>query len=523
MKSFNASDRLFFKTLIESESFCTIKSAFEPLFQDKLRWWVSSKIHGKSKKNGHSGAEFHRVWDESASAFTHHASPDRASLSALRKKARDAAPFFIKKTSGKGVLIVPFLLGDRILGALGIEGISRPPQGALLNLLVRQMALAVEVCQKSEEVKKLSASIRPRAIALSTVHTVHRIINSTLNLDELVSRLAHLTAQVLRANQCSIYLMEEVSATRLPLESRPSAPRAIVCKARVGFPKKNRSGEKSLRLKLGSGTEGKVAKTAKIILRKNFIVVPLIDEDVIGVMRVAQRKDDKEFTYFDQEILTTLAEEAVIAIKNAQLYEEQKKVTLGTIQSLAVILGTRVENVVAPETFLRIALKMAEELKLREDQTQALHYATLLKDTAKIGIPDEILKKPTKLTGEEYRILRQHPMKGAEIVQSFESLRSVVPIILYSREKFDGTGYPKGLKGEKIPVAARILCLINAFEAIVIGRPYRDRSTLEEALEEIAKNSGTQFDPKIVDVFMRIIKKEGFQGLLKRASRKSGA
>lgn len=512
-------DKQFFDAFADSEALRGIKAAFEPFFPEVARWWVSSKVNGRSKKNGLNGSEFNRVWEESTSAFSQKSSLGSFTRRALQKRSKETVPFFVKRSIGKGLLAVPLLLGGRVIGCLGMEGFIRPPRTLLLELLTRQTALAVELCQKNEEVKKLSASIRPRAIALSTVHTVHRIINSTLNLNDLVSRLAHLTAQVLRANQCVIYLMEEASALRMPFEDRSAAPRAIVCKARVGFLKKNKA-TLPVRIRLGSGTEGRVAKTAKIVLRKNFIVVPLIDEDVIGVMRVSHRKDAKEFTIFDQEILTTLAEEAVIAIKNAQLYEEQKKVTLGTIQSLAVILGIRVENVVAPETFLRIALKMAGELKLGEDQTQALHYATLLKDTAKIGIPDEILKKPTKLTGEEYRILREHPAKGAEIVQSFESLRSVVPIILYSREKYDGTGYPKGLKGEKIPVAARILCLINAFEAIVIGRPYRDRSTLEEALEEISRNSGTQFDPKVVEAFQRVIKKDGFQGLLKRANRK---
>ena len=96
-------------------------------------------------------------------------------------------------------------------------------------------------------------------------------------------------------------------------------------------------------------------------------------------------------------------------------------------------------------------------------------------------------------------------------MQNFESLKTVAPIILYSREKYDGTGYPEGLRGEAIPIGARILSVMNAYEAIVIGRPYRGRSTRstqEEALTELLRNSGTQFDPRVVDAFVRVMRKE---------------
>mgnify|MGYP001579851357 FL=1 len=384
------------------------------------------------------------------------------------------------------------------------------PDAAKASLAPLAYALhsCLENFWKSEELNRLSATIRPRAIALSTVHTVHRIINSTLNLDELVSRLAYLTAQVLRVNRCSIYLLDKSNKKKGHL----------VCKALVGYPKK---GPAERAISLGKKMEGRVAKSAEIQLRKKTLCIPLIDEDVIGVVTVSGKKDRNAFNHFDLEILTTLAEEAVIAIKNAQLYEEQRRVTLSTIQSLASILGSRSPNqsVMSPEMFAHMALRTADLLGLSDEQKQALHYAALLKETTKIGIPEEILRKPSKLTREEFWALRDHPAHGAKIVLKFENLKTVAPIILYSREKYDGTGYPEGLAGDAIPIGARILSVMNAFEAIIIGRPYRGQLTQAQALTELERNSGSQFDPKVVDAFIRIVKKESLYKRLRRTPR----
>ena len=480
--------------LARADSFQKLKDAFDPLLGHPL-WWCTVKPANGSKTL-----------------------PRRISKE-IKKRASQTQPFVINAPAGRIDFCVPLVFGDKVIGCFGAANVKRGSRKELLSLLAADVHLVVDNCAKTEELKRLSATVRPRAVALSTVHTVHRIINSTLNLDELISRLAHLTAQVLRANRCAIYLVENPSkAGRVAAKHFFKRKTVLICKALVGYPKR---AAKNLRIPAGAGVEGMVALTAHTLLRKKFICLPLIDEDVIGVVKVTSKKDGKKFTYFDREILATLAEEAVIAIKNAQLYEEQKRVTLGTIQSLAGILGSRVENRLSPNTFLAIALKVAEELKLTEEDAQALHYATLLKDTAKVGIPEEILRKPAKLTGEEYRLLREHPIRGAKIVQSFESLKPVVPIILYSREKFDGTGYPEGLKGDKIPIGARVLSVLNAFEAIVMGRPYRDRSSLREALEEIKKNSGTQFDPAVVGAFIHVIHKKGISRLLEKGQRAS--
>ncbi len=507
IKASLANDKEIFDFLAAHESLRKLRVSFDFLLGHPV-WWISFKLNGNPQKFKIALESSFEIWKDPRLKNLKSA---RDIVTHLKKRNRETRPFLFETPPALMHFCVPLVVDrERIIGTVGLGGIKKGVRQEILNLLASQIQLIVDNCAKNEELNRLSAAIRPRAIALSTVHTVHRIINSTLNLEELISRLAHLTAQVLRASRCGIYLIEKTNKNL-----KPGKPKELLCKALVGYPKNK---DKNRRIPIGTGIEGGVAKTAQIVLRKNLICVPLIDEDVIGAIIVSIKKDKKDFTYFDQEILTTLAEEAVIAIKNAQLYEEQKKVTLGTIQSLAVILGTRVPTVGSPEIFLRMALLMAEELKLGEEEIQALHYATLLKDTAKIGIPDEILKKPTKLTGAEYQLLRDHPIKGAKIVQSFESLRQVVPIILHLREKYDGTGYPKGLKGDKIPIGSRILSVINAFEAIVMGRPYRDRGSLKEAFDEILKNSGSQFDPKIVEIFIKVAEKEEIGKLLKNVS-----
>ncbi len=516
MKTTITNDREIFDYFVQHENLRIFRVSFDFLLGHPL-WWVSFKLNGSVGSFKRSIDSSYAIWnDPRIKKFRSSA----LIYQAIKKRSKERRSFLFSAPKDSLNFCVPLVVGGRIIGYFGLIGIAKGTRHEILNLLSGCVQLIIDNCSKKEELERLSATIRPRAIALSTVHTVHRIINSTLNLDELISRLAHLTTQVLRTNRCAIYIFETPSkepqngmrSNRMDARKKQEH---LICKALVGYPKHQAPG---FRIVVGSGVEGKVAKTAQIVLRKKMICIPLIDEDTIGVLTVSYKKDKKGFTYFDQEILTTLAEEAVIAIKNAQLYEEQKRVTLGTIQSLAVILGTRMPNLTSPEAFLRLALNIAQELKLTEEEVQALHYATLLKDTAKIGIPDDILKKPTKLTGEEYRLLREHPIKGAKIVQSFESLKPVVPIILYSREKFDGTGYPRGLKGEKIPIGARILAVINAFEALIIGRPYRNRASIREALDEIVKNKGTQFDPKIVDVFVSVVEKEGIQRFLKNAS-----
>ncbi len=146
-------------------------------------------------------------------------------------------------------------------------------------------------------------------------------------------------------------------------------------------------------------------------------------------------------------------------------------------------------------------------MKLDKESLKDLELSAVLHDVGKIGIPDRILSKPGFLNVDEYAYMKRHPELGAEIIEPIKKLKRLVPNILYHHEKYDGTGYPLGLKGDKIPIGARIIAIADSFDAMTSDRPYRPRMEIKVALEEIKKFRGRQFDPKIADIAIKIFER----------------
>ena len=148
---------------------------------------------------------------------------------------------------------------------------------------------------------------------------------------------------------------------------------------------------------------------------------------------------------------------------------------------------------------------IAEELGYDEKSKEQLRKAALLHDIGKIGIPDRILNKPERLTDEEYAIMKSHVVKGAEILKSFTLIEHVEEGALYHHERYDGKGYVHGLKGEEIPLNARIIGIADTFDAMTANRIYRKQLDMDYVLNELEKGRGTQFDPELVDIMLRLI------------------
>ena len=422
-------------------------------------------------------------------------------LEIIHKAGRDGTIKTFDCIEGLRGFVYPVRQGDKLYGYIGVCYAEKQVSREVLNIFAAFTDTLTREVQKELELSKLYETIRPRAIALSTVHTVHRLISSTLDLNELLPRIARLSLQIMRANRCSIKLVDYKKKILLP-------------KATVDLR------EKKARLKkvrVGKWAPGKAVKFGRPIRSADYMAMPLIDEDVIGVITIYDKIDKKPFTAFDQEIMTTHAEQAVIAIKNAQLYKEQERLTMGSIKSLATVLDARSEGAYLPRaSFLKIAMAIGQELHMDNGELKSLEYAALLHDAGQIIIPGEVFAKPAKLTGREYEMIKGHPQKGVEIVKHIRALKSVIPMVLHHHENYDGSGYPKQLKKDQIPLGARILAVVDAFEAMISKRPYRKPKTMDEAIDEIKKEAGKQFDPPVVNAFLKVARRKDIKLMLEK-------
>ncbi|MCL1958853.1 MAG: HD-GYP domain-containing protein [Spirochaetes bacterium] len=153
---------------------------------------------------------------------------------------------------------------------------------------------------------------------------------------------------------------------------------------------------------------------------------------------------------------------------------------------------------------------IGQRMKLDKQDIEDLKRSALLHDIGKIGIPDIILKKKTKLTNEEYAIIKSHPETGASILKYIKAFKDLVPAVYHHHEQFDGEGYPDGVKGTAIPLHARIIAIADTFDAMTSNRSYRSALSFRSALSELKRNKGVQFDPDIADIFIEILQESPF-------------
>ncbi len=212
------------------------------------------------------------------------------------------------------------------------------------------------------------------------------------------------------------------------------------------------------------------------------------------------------FDESDLEMLLTLASQTAIAINNARLYEDLEASYVAAVRALANSLDAKDAYTRGhSERVMIIAMEISKRMGLTPEEVKNIQIGALLHDIGKIGIAEAIINKPGKLTEEEYELIKTHPSRGAKIIEPVKFFKEKLPVIRYHHERYDGKGYPEGLKGEAIPLDARIVCVADTFDAMTSKRSYRAPLSLDQAVKELVRCSGTQFDPKVVAALLDLL------------------
>jgi putative nucleotidyltransferase with HDIG domain len=237
----------------------------------------------------------------------------------------------------------------------------------------------------------------------------------------------------------------------------------------------------------------------------SILVCPLVGKaKVLGALILADRISDNEFYSNDIKLITAITSHAALSIENAMLYVELEEFLLSAIKSLVKALEASSRWTAGhTERVTACAIGLGEVMELPKQQLERLNICSLLHDIGKIAVSKDILDKRDALTSEEETEIKRHPIIGAEILDDVKQLQDVVLGIKYHHEFWDGSNSLVGLKGEAIPLIARILAVADSFDAMISDRPYRKCKLKDEAIREIEEQSGKQFDPVVVQAFMK--------------------
>jgi putative nucleotidyltransferase with HDIG domain len=235
----------------------------------------------------------------------------------------------------------------------------------------------------------------------------------------------------------------------------------------------------------------------------DFIIKPAdLDLIVMSVKKALESKRLEEEIEAYHNRMEELVEERTAKLQQA--YRTLKKSHLDSVKVLAEAIDAKDPYTRGhSDRVKRMSLAIAKKMGFSEERLENLEYGALLHDIGKIGIKDEVLQKQAPLSSEEYQYIQEHPLIGVKIVEGVEFFKDKIPMIRYHHEHYDGNGYPNGLAGEAIPLEARIISLPDAFDAMTSARPHRGVMPLQNVLAELEKCKGKQFDPKVLEIFLR--------------------
>jgi HD-GYP domain-containing protein (c-di-GMP phosphodiesterase class II) len=294
-----------------------------------------------------------------------------------------------------------------------------------------------------------------------------------------------------------------------PMEDHYGVNRPIPKAAQRYFQEVLAQGEAQVVHRDSNDLEEETQKALMLDTITMLCISPLkVGDEAIGLLVLGnyQRNLTDPFDADKLRLVRNMADQAANALLRADLHEQMEDSFVQTVLALATAAESRDRYTHGHgERMVSLSEETARELGLPEEQVKALHWGANLHDIGKIGIPDEILNKPGPLSQVEWAVMQRHPIIGARIIAPVKKLSNVAPIIRAHHERYDGAGYPYGIKGDDIPLGARIVAVADAYTAMTDERVYRKACSHAEAVAELQHCAGTQFDPEVVEAFLRVL------------------
>lgn len=372
------------------------------------------------------------------------------------------------------------------------------------GLLLENLSLQLE-CQARKELEKVNRELESRVAEQTRLFQISGDIDEIRSSDDLYFRIVQLASNLESVEKASFFIV-------------PQDKSGLLSMANFGWGKKGRGpqsipiGEERMQQLLGNGSN-------HILLRPNEAGISLenlpecdrllscwplrIRGETFGLLMAVHRPECGGVSTEEKRLFDFLIRKASLAVENMALYESLISNFYGILKSLVNALEAKdLYTGKHSERVTRYAVGMGRVLGCSSAQVESLETIGYLHDIGKIGIQDVILNKPGSLTPEEYEIVKKHPAIGEVIVADLGLTPEESSIIRHHHEKWDGSGYPDGLKGEDIPLLARIVSVADAFDAMTSKRAYRDAMSRGESVSELVKNRGKQFDPDALDAFI---------------------
>lgn len=355
------------------------------------------------------------------------------------------------------------------------------------------------VLNPDEDPARLSAQ-------LSILLSANRSMSSELVPERLFDKILDSLFQAYPAQQAVVLTYNEPTGQLVVKRSREAAGQGVSTQF------SHTIADRAFRERVGvltadAASDQRFDRRASIAAQgiRSVMCAPLLyQKECLGVIYVDSRSALEAFDESDLRLLNGLAATAASALRTANLIGHLQDTATDTLLRLSLAADYRDDETGSHiQRMSHYTAEICYQLGLSEGQAEAMRIAATMHDVGKIGIPDDILKKPGKLSDEEFDVMKRHPVIGGEILSnpSSELMRLAREIALSHHERFDGAGYPSGLKGEEIPLSGRIVAVADVFDAISCDRVYRPAMPLDKALRIIEESSGSHFDPRIVEAF----------------------